>query len=57
MWQFPATTSLTMVWIISSNKFESIVNKKMQELEAILKQKVATSSVELTTNDPEKKVI
>ena len=57
MWQFPATTSLTMVWIISSNKFESIVNKKMQELEAILKQKVATSSVELTTNAPEKKVI
>lgn len=37
------------------NKFGRAVNKKMQELEAILKQKVATSSVELTTNDPDKK--
>ena len=37
------------------NKLGSAINKKMQELEAILKQKVAYSSVELTTNDPEKK--
>lgn len=37
------------------NKVGSAVNKKMQELEANLKQKVAYSSVELTTNDPEKK--
>ncbi len=37
------------------NKVGSAVNKKMQELEAILKQKIAYSSVELTTNDPEKK--
>ncbi len=37
------------------NKVGSAVGEKMQELEAILKQKIAYSSVELTTNDPEKK--